>query len=485
MKKLIVFAVSIWMSLPLCAQKNFLPAARAAFGKTAAQNTVQKVAAQTAPRAGLPSAAGRVHAPAPQSKVLSAAAAQPSRAFKQQMKAVLGKKSAADQVTLSATHINLLKRFLSTPPEESEEIRQLRTMMSWYEEKTAQATNEDKIEFAQTTKQLADLMSANKNWLRNRFIENILRPIPTYSPFASKHNKLLLAALKNFVHKTQWMNAYPNKGHDALQKISSKHAISELAARLQKENLVILGEFHYLTEVQEAMAELVLTLKRQNPQRRVVVFTEFMVLPRTQLATDATLSTYFRPLESAYVPQVDANQVKKKNYATKSFLKLLKNQVEVYPLEDMTQFKLLWVESNGKLGALLSMIERNRTWARILENKMADIRQTDPDALFIVYAGQGHTSWLMPYSLPKFFANEHPAVVELSLDGPQTFTSLFTVWGKDDPFFDFLSTPALYYWTGADKRALARNSGFDYNLVIPSRTWEAVKRIYKTVIRGV
>ena len=60
------------------------------------------------------------------------------------------------------------------------------------------------------------------------------------------------------------------------------------------------------------MAELVLTLKRQNPQRRVVVFTEFMVLPRTQLATDATLSTYFRPLESAYVPQVDANQVKKK-----------------------------------------------------------------------------------------------------------------------------------------------------------------------------
>ena len=154
--------------------------------------------------------------------------------------------------------------------------------------------------------------------------------------------------------------------------------------------------------------------------------------------------------------------------------------MEVYPLEDMTQFKLLWVESNGKLGALLSMIERNRTWARILENKMADIRQTDPDALFIVYAGQGHTSWLMPYSLPKFFANEHPAVVELSLDGPQTFTSLFTVWGKDDPFFDFLSTPALYYWTGADKRALARNSGFDYNLVIPSRTWEAVKRIYKT-----
>ena len=474
MKKLIVFAVSIWMSLPLCAQKNFLPAARAAFGKTAAQNTVQKVAAQTAPRARLPSATGRVHAPAPQSKVLSAAAAQPSRAFKQQMKAVLGKKSAADQVTLSATHINLLKCFLSTPPEESEEIRQLRTMMSWYKEKTAQATNEDKIEFAQTTKQLADLMSANKNWLRNRFIENILRPIPTYSPFASKHNKLLLAALKNFVHKTQWMNAYPNKGHDALQKISSKHAISELAARLQKENLVILGEFHYLTEVQEAMAELVLTLKRQNPQRRVVVFTEFVDLPDTtaKVEKEENFFTYYRraadfPLAPLRPSDLQAPQ--KIDYAPNLFAALLKENFEIYPLEDrklcrlanQEQPVLLLSETSAKYTSA-----RNKSWARTMEQKMAEIRQTDPDALFVVYAGIAHTSWLMPYALPKFFENENRAVVEMTQEEPSDLNTLEVVWNKKHPFF---KRKALFFWDDPHAELFARQTGFDYALVVPEK----------------
>ena len=482
MKRVLILAVSIFISFPLCAQKNLLLATRATLGKTAVQNIIRKTTAQTVRRAGLPSVAARV--PTASGKELGQKGQQPP-AFEQHMKAVAGPQKSGQQQALAAAHLDWFKRFFDNPIKESSEKSLIVKMMAQNYARAFMSPFHEHMEFDRTKKQLNALMTANRKWLNNRFVENILRPIPTFSPFASRHNKLLLPALKNFVHKMQWMAAYPNQGHDALQKISSKDAIAALAARLQQEKLVMLGEFHYLTEVQEAMAELVLTLKRQNPQRRVVVFTEFMDLPETPLSISETTRTYFRPLAGASVPQVDAKQIKEKGYAKKSFLKLLKNQVEVYPLEDVTQFKLLWVESNGQLGALLSMIQRNRTWARILENKMAEIRRTDPDALFIVYAGQGHTSWLMPYSLPKFFANEHPAVVEFALDGPQTFNSLFTVWGKDDPFFEIQSTPTLYYWNGADKRALASNSGFDYTLVLPSRMWESLKRVYTAITRGV
>lgn len=103
-----------------------------------------------------------------------------------------------------------------------------------------------------------------------------------------------------------------------------------------------------------------------------------------------------------------------------------------------------------------------------MESKMRQIRKTDPDTLFVVYAGLGHTSWVYPYSLPKFFANENPAVVALSYVFPIGDEVLSGVWKESFSFYDMrFHFPTIHYWRGPDARELAKQTGFDYAWVLP------------------
>ena len=95
---------------------------------------------------------------------------------------------------------------------------------------------------------------------------------------------------------------------------------------------------------------------------------------------------------------------------------------------------------------------------------MAQIRKTDPDALFVVYAGMAHTSWIMPYALPKFFAKEKTSVVEFSVGEPSEINTLCGVWDREHPYF---RKQALFYWQGREARLLGRQTGFDYALILP------------------
>ena len=118
--------------------------------------------------------------------------------------------------------------------------------------------------------------------------------------------------------------------------------------------------------------------------------------------------------------------------------------------------------------SLLALSLRNKTWARVMESKMAEIRKTDPDALFVVYAGMAHTSWLIPSSIPKFFAPENPAVVELAITFPSDLNALYTLWDQDWPFFNVRFEPSLHYWKGEEAHKLGQYTGFDYMLVVPA-----------------
>ena len=322
--------------------------------------------------------------------------------------------------------------------------------------------------FNHTLEQIDRLKTQYPRFNRDDIFEWRFNPLQKYSSFAAENNRIVLKALQNYIQKMQWVQSYPDQARKRLAKETGWDAVYRLAQRLSKERLVMLGEEHYVPEFQRVVAHLVSVVKAQNPSRRVVLFTEFLDLIPAKHTTGKTLETYYRRMTADSLRPVTDNELLGA-YAAGVFLRFLKEGVEVYPLEDGVQMNLMGKQDEDFSSSLLGCALRNKTWARVIEAKMAEIRQTDPDALFIVYAGQGHTSWLVPYALPKFFAKENPAVVELSLSSGLSKSSAANIWDFPN---DFLTSPPLlkntfFYWKGKDAKELAKHTGFDYLLAVP------------------
>lgn len=153
------------------------------------------------------------------------------------------------------------------------------------------------------------------------------------------------------------MQNYPNQGRDCLTKGSDVSAFSKLtkyshkdtntavfpklARQLNSEKLIMVGKSHFIPEFQQAVMNLVLSLKMQNPSRRVVLSSEFIALPEKELSSGQTLETYYTRLSPVRVEPLSITEYKRYSYAPATFYTMLENQVEVYPLEDMKQFELL------------------------------------------------------------------------------------------------------------------------------------------------
>lgn len=306
-------------------------------------------------------------------------------------------------------------------------------------------------------------------------LENLYAPTLSPTPTSLRNNEMSLFFSARLADRLDWLRARPARGENDLFTLMSSDAIDYLAAALTQEKLVMLGEIHHSPYVQRAVERLIVKLQGRNPGRRIVLFTEFVDLPPVSPGARNTVATYYRrPAEEEIfpvrlVPWEDASV--HLPYATETFVELLGRGMEIYPLEDPTQKVVfegeLMIEEDN---SLFYLTERNKIWARVIETKMAEVRRTDPDALFIVYAGMGHTSWLTPLSVPKFFAKENPAVVEITENTPSVFNALYPVWGKNHMIFEPCGgTSLLYHWRGKDARLLGRRTGFDYAFVVPGR----------------
>ncbi len=234
-----------------------------------------------------------------------------------------------------------------------------------------------------------------------------------------------------------------------------------------------LGEIHFIKEVQQAVGQLMYALREQNPNRRIVLFTEFIDLPYSgNYSSNQSLFSYYRRVENAALQPLSWQDYLEsgEDYAKDLFEVLLKDGFEIYPLEDREMYDLIREEegvlSKAQVSALAIMY-RNKMWARVIESKMKEIRQQDPHALFVVYAGMGHTSWLMPYSLPKFFAREKKVVAEITTDFPSEYNLPFVLWDPNHPFFQTVPERTLFYWEGEDASQLGKYTGFYYALVLP------------------
>ncbi len=334
--------------------------------------------------------------------------------------------------------------------------------------------NKAVIENLNTLQEIRKLWIKSQAFGKNWFFKNVYKPMMTQTPFAYRNNRLVLIGSRHLLEKIEWLAQYPSQGRKNMLRMTGRHTMAALAKRLTNEKLIFLGERHFIPEIQQNVYELISQLKKLNPQRRVVVFTEFADLPyKAPPQEEELLDTYFRRVRGEQIVPLKKKMNQPINlaqYAFDLFEKLMAENIEIYPLEDRKLFLLVMMEQgdlNEVESSALAMMHRNKSWARVMESKMAEIRQTDPDALFIVYGGKGHSSWVMPYSLPKFFANERPAVVDFSFLHASPSNTLYSVWGEKEPLFRNHWRQTVYFWQGADARRLAQSAGFDYMVVLP------------------
>ena len=332
-------------------------------------------------------------------------------------------------------------------------------------DKTRQAKNDELL------RQIDQTWEQNEDLIYGGAYETLYTPLQENTPFAYQNNQIVLAASKSLLQKTQWLKQRKGQGQAELGYVSSGNLIKQLAAQVEDSHIVFLGEFHYVPEIQRAVGQLLYALKDRNPGRRIVLFTEFIDLPPTaREGAPASLASYYRRASEFPTERIqgdDPHLFKRLDYARDLFEILLDDHFEIYPLEDRKLCSMIYQEE-GLLRDMqvsaLAITLRNKTWARMMEHKMAQIRKTDPDALFVVYAGMAHTSWIMPYALPKFFAKAKTSVVEFSVGEPSEINTLCGVWDREHPYF---RKQALFYWQGREARLLGRQTGFDYALILP------------------
>lgn len=284
------------------------------------------------------------------------------------------------------------------------------------------------------------------------------------------------------------LRALPRAGLDELKTVR-KQAAETLAAKLKGRQLIMIGETHYQPQARAQIKELIFRLRELNPGKRVVVFTEFLnldELPRVK--GEHSKYDYYRrggeglsratreTVDNKRTVWVENDHAKYEAYAGDVLYPLVESGVEVYPLEDPEHIKMY----RSELSSFSVVAERNKNWARQMDVKMREVRQTDPDAVFIVYAGASHVAYHMLYAMPKFFAGENTAVVNVQAEHPLGNFPVVNVWGENSAFYNPFArperfawlykkqqAPVLFYWNEANAKKMARLSGFDYVLLLP------------------
>ena len=321
---------------------------------------------------------------------------------------------------------------------------------------------------AETYQQVKHLQQEHFPDLNEIPFETLQKPLQKTELFSLQQNEAAWVATQSMLRKINWLRALPKQGKNLLKKVRGEAALERLAQEASREKLVFLGEKHFCYNAHLVLLKFLDLLKQQNPNRRIVLFSEFLFLPEEGTKNASSLASYYRRVQAGQVPKLTRSEISMMQYAGLLFHHAVRSGIDVYPLEDPVQYRLLEKEL-PKDGDLMNRAirARNKTWARVMRAKMAEIRQTNPDALFVVFAGMGHTSWAASGSLPKFFADEKSIVLEVSEEMPSRHNLLYPVWGKTDPFFAPHEELTLYFWTGKNARQLGRQAGFDYALVAP------------------
>ncbi|MBR4592022.1 MAG: hypothetical protein IKO35_02300, partial [Elusimicrobiaceae bacterium] len=198
------------------------------------------------------------------------------------------------------------------------------------------------------------------------------------------------------------MGIRPNK--DVWVNVPAGEEIPWLVEQIEPDTQYLLvGEEHGFREIQNAVGDLLVSLRRQMPEREIILFTEFWPEGLSTLEDDFYDENFV--LTPAYIKQVRRGSQYTKLISSREELK----ELPIVGLEpsfvaepgssgrfvEKYNMSIEKFEKTGLWATLEGVRLRNRAWLQTIRT----YRQKYPNALFVVYAGSGHLSYDMPYSL--------------------------------------------------------------------------------------
>lgn len=189
------------------------------------------------------------------------------------------------------------------------------------------------------------------------------------------------------IKKELFLNKQPPKGQE----------MQWVIANMPKDvTTVYVGEEHDFPAIQTQIADLLVQLRSQNPEREIFLFTEFLPSDFVWTAQSKVkkLPAFLQKEEYIAI----WNQAVKQDIAVVGLETphLFSTSVSVYQHVYEEQAAVPRAEAKDFWETLEGMRLRNTYWQTVLQR----YRQEHPDALFVVYSGAGHLLYNQPYALP-------------------------------------------------------------------------------------
>ena len=249
--------------------------------------------------------------------------------------------------------------------------------------------------------------------------------LAVYRHLAAQNNRRLIGSLKRFLNQRNTFLKHKAKIL-ANRKIKVHSGTIPYADYLPKDlQMLYVGEWHGVPRIAGEVESLLAQLPAIYPGRRIYLATEFLPVPWKITDWKQRLITQPDELE-----KISA-------YNTPVFAAALKAGIPVLGLSDQNSiYAFLWKELDRFPTEQMywdfaisfeGVRQRNLRWAEILRQ----VRQADPQALIVVYAGNGHVSYYWDFNLDSMLGGKSFVLSLLRPDYPKI----------DNPFADYFQVP--------------------------------------------
>ena len=205
----------------------------------------------------------------------------------------------------------------------------------------------------------------------------------------------------------------------------------------QNTSYLLLGEHHGTPKIPPTVNTLIRTLRQQQPERQIFLFTEF-IYHTNHLVVNEFYKNMLTDLESdknLNIPVIGLET------------ELADSEVHVVGTNG------IFINSTDFWATREGLRIRNNYWLNILKK----YRAAYPDALFIVYGGIGHLGYTYPYSISNLFPEKKTFVISFT---PEIYTTDFDYFTKKK----FYPERVLQF----NDSKLSRLAGFDVQLRMPN-----------------
>lgn len=280
------------------------------------------------------------------------------------------------------------------------------------------------VPFLTTNEQLAKYFVARNN-----------REIMSHLPRLQQQQAEIMQRLEDFKKSRQLITHSP--------KEDAPWLASQIPAGT---SLLLLGERHNVSSIPVHISAVIKEVQRQNPHREIVLFSEFM--PEEPFHGKTLFSKQHILIWDT------ANELGIPTIGLEPQFVIENASLRIFDRRDPSYTPSIWASLEG-------VRLRNTRWLA----RLKAYRQKYPQALFIVYAGNNHLLYGMPYSVADNLAGETPFVVtcypQYIMDGNDKVyaVSLFD-WETEGEF----AQERVVRFSDPD---LTRLAGFDIQLKLP------------------